>query len=702
MNRLRSLLHSRRWLLRLGACLALAAGTAAADEQPAVPEDQLGVAQILDMEDVAGPQISPDGSRIVYTRRHVDQLADEWRSELWILDAADGSRHRFLARGADPRWSPDGARIVYAAEDKAGATQLFVRWMDAEGATSQITRVRHSPSDYRWSPDGRSIAFLMLVPEKEEWKIDLPPAPEGAEWTEPPRLITRTHYRQDRRGFFEQGFTHLFVVPADGGTARQLTAGAWNAGAHFSGMRFGGGISWTPDGREILFDGLRDEAPEKDGYRQNTIYAVDVASKAIRQVVTEKGDWRAPAVSPDGSRVAFVGFPYTLQSYKSTEVWVAPVAGGTPRKLSGELDRDVRELHWRADGAGVYFSAEDRGSENLHFAPLEGAPRQLTRGEQMLGLDSVSRTGVAAAVRTSYHEPADVVRVELADGATRRLTRVNDDVLAGKRLGEVEEIWYESTGGAPNGNVRIQGWIVKPPDFDPGAGDEAQSYPLILHVHGGPHAMYDVGFSLFYQNLAALGYVVLYTNPRGSSGYGTEFGNAIDNAYPSVDHDDLMAGVDALVARGYVDPDRLYVTGCSGGGVLSSWAIGQTDRFAAAAVRCPVTNWISFAGTADIVQWGYHRFDGYFWDNPDKWLEHSPLMHVGKVTTPTLLMTGELDLRTPMAQTEEYYAALKVLGVETAMLRFQGEYHGTTRKPSNFMRTVLYLADWFGRHRKGS
>jgi dipeptidyl aminopeptidase/acylaminoacyl peptidase len=267
---------------------------------------------------------------------------------------------------------------------------------------------------------------------------------------------------------------------------------------------------------------------------------------------------------------------------------------------------------------------------------------------------------------------------------------VNDDVLGNKRLGEVEEIWYTSTDDA-----QIQGWIVKPPSFDP-----THDYPLILHIHGGPHGMYNVGFSYAYQNYAANGYVVLYTNPRGSTGYGTAFGMAIDNAYPSVDHEDLMAGVDALVGRGYIDPNRLYITGCSGGGVLSSWAIGQTNRFAAAAVRCPVTNWISFAGTADIVQWGYHRFDGYFWDNPTKWLEHSPLMHVGKVETPVLLMTGELDLRTPMSQTEEYYAALKVLGVPAVMLRFNEEYHGTGSKPSNFMRTQLYIMDWFKKYAK--
>lgn len=670
--------------------------------EPAEAEDAddalLQVADYVNLERVGSPELSPDGSQIIYARSHVDQLEDSWDSELWIMNV-DGTRKRFLGDGSNPRWSPDGTRIAYLAEGDPKGTQIFVRWMDAEGATSQVTRVTESPSSIEWSPDGESIAFVMLVPEEESWSIDMPSAPEGAEWTKAPRMVTKTHYRQDRRGFMEEGFTHLFVVPAEGGTPRQLTSGDWNVGARFSGLGFGAGIDWTPDGREIVFDGLMNESPELDGYAQNYIYAVDVASGEVRQVVTDKGNWTGPVVSPDGERVAFTGYPFTLQSYKTSELYVTAVSGGAPARISGDLDRDAGSLYWGADARGVYFTAGDRGTQNVHYAAADGSGVEpVTEGTHMLALSSVATNGTAVGVVASYHEPGDVVRIPLgpaqegsgAEAALTQLTNVNDDVLGRKQLGEVEEIWYESTGG-----TQIQGWIVKPPDFD-----ESETYPLILHIHGGPHGMYNVSFSWPYQTFASNGYVVLYTNPRGSTGYGTEFGNAIDKAYPSVDHDDLMGGVDAVLERGYIDPDRLYVTGCSGGGVLSSWAIGQTDQFAAAAVRCPVVNWISFAGTADIVQWGYHRFDGYFWDDPTAWLEHSPIMHVGEVSTPTLLMTGELDLRTPMSQTEEYYAALKVLGVEAVMLRFNDEYHGTSSKPSNAMRTQLYLMDWFGQHTK--
>ena len=258
-------------------------------------------------------------------------------------------------------------------------------------------------------------------------------------------------------------------------------------------------------------------------------------------------------------------------------------------------------------------------------------------------------------------------------------------MLARIKLGDVDRIRYASTGG-----TLVDGWIVKPPGFDP-----SRKYPLIMEIHGGPHGMYNVAFNYQFQNFAANGFVVLYTNPRGSTGYGSKFGNAIMHAYPSVDYDDLMAGVDTVVARGYIDTRSMYVGGCSGGGVLSSWVIGHTNRFAAAAVRCPVIDWLSFAGQTDIPLFTYNFFDKPFWEAPEQWLKQSPLMYVGNVTTPTVVMTGELDRRTPIPQSEEYYAALKMRGVPAALLRFEGEYHGTGSKPSNFMRTQLYMMSWY-------
>jgi dipeptidyl aminopeptidase/acylaminoacyl peptidase len=260
-------------------------------------------------------------------------------------------------------------------------------------------------------------------------------------------------------------------------------------------------------------------------------------------------------------------------------------------------------------------------------------------------------------------------------------------VLAGKKLGETEEVWYTSVDG-----LRIQGWIVKPPDFSP-----TRKYPLMLEIHGGPHAMYNVGFNFARQNHVAQGYVLLYTKTRGSTGYGSKFGNEIMNAYPSKDFDDLMTGVDTLIGRGYIDTNKMYVFGCSGGGVLTAWIVGHTDRFAAASSNCPVINWLSFVGTTDGPGW-YRNFAKPFWEDPTEHLRRSPIMYVGNVKTPTMLMTGVLDLRTPMPQTEEFYSALKFRKVPTAMIRFNEEWHGTSSKPSNFLRTQLYLRSWFERY----
>jgi len=238
----------------------------------------------------------------------------------------------------------------------------------------------------------------------------------------------------------------------------------------------------------------------------------------------------------------------------------------------------------------------------------------------------------------------------------------------------------------------VQGWIVKPPNFDP-----AKKYPLMLDIHGGPQAMYNVGFSFARQDNAANGYVVLYTNPRGSTGYGIKFTNEIKNAYPGKDFDDLMAGVDTVIGRGYIDTKNLFVYGCSGGGVLTAWIVGHTNRFTAASSNCPVTNWMSFVGETDGPGW-YGNFEKPFWEDPSEYLRRSPIMYVGNVKTPTMLMTGILDLRTPMPQTEEFYRALRLRGVPTAMIRFNNEFHGTSSTPSNFLRTQLYMRSWFDKH----
>ena len=683
-------MRTARIFLLLTLPLTLAATPTSSRAQETQAPDAFTTKHSLDLERISNAQISPDGRQIIYARGWVNQLEDKWESALWIMDA-DGGHNRFLTKGSSPRWSPDGTRVAYLAEGEPKGNQIFVKWVGTEGAPSQLTHVTEAPADIQWSPDGKSIGFSMFVPKAVAWKIDMPNPPAGAKWTGAPRIVNTLHFKQDQRGFSEPGNRHMFVVTAEGGTPRQITSGDWSIGARFDVLDGSVGWSWSRDGRTIFVDGFIDSTADLN-YRNSNIYSVDVASGAMRRLTTDDGAWSSPVTSPDGKLIAFTGYSATRASYQASEVYVMPVAGGAARRISGTMDRGPGQLIWADDGSGVYFSSEDHGASNIYFASAAGGVRQLTTGTHTMSLSSVSRAGVGTGVQSTWDRPNDVIRVDLKKSGSpvQLLTAANADVLDHIRLGQVEKITYPSTDGA-----RIDGWIVKPPSFDP-----SKKYPLIMEIHGGPHGSYNSGFNAQFQNFAANGFVVLYTNPRGSTGYGSAFGNAIERAYPGVDYLDLMAGVDTVVGRGYIDQTRMYVGGCSGGGVLSSWVIGHTNRFAAAAVRCPVIDWLSFAGQTDIPLFTYNFFDAPFWEKPEQWLKQSPIMYVGNVTTPTLVMTGELDRRTPIPQSEEYYAALKMRGVPATLLRFEGEFHGTGSKPSNWIRTQLYMMSWYNRWRR--
>jgi dipeptidyl aminopeptidase/acylaminoacyl peptidase len=659
---------------------AFIAASALAQETPS--PNRLTNDHYFDLERLSAAQISPDGARIVYTRQQVNRMEDKWDSSLWIINA-DGSQHRFLAKGSAARWSPDSKRILYLAEGEPKGAQIFVRWIEGDGAATQVTRATEKVADARWSPDGKWIAFAMFVPDRHRWQISMPPEPQGAKWTAAPRIVESLHYRQDQVGFLQDGYTHLFVAAADGGAARQLTRGNWSVGA--GELRAAVAFDWTPDSKSIVVQANRDAGADLE-YQRSQLIAVDIATGAIRDLIARPGAWGRPAVSPDGKTIALTGYPASNKTHTVSDLYVVPTAGGEPRKISGDYDRDPLNLTWAPDGSGVYFDADDHGSRNVQFASIEGGVRAVTTGTHILTMDSASKDLVAAGTVTDPDHPAEVVRFALRRSPiTTQLTNVNAAWLTGMKLAKTEEIKYGSTGAA-----QVQGWMVKPPDFD-----ASKKYPMILEIHGGPFSMYNVGFNYMWQNFAANDFVVLYVNPRGSTGYGSAFSGAIDHNYPGPDYDDLMAGVDNVIAKGFIDTSRMYVGGCSGGGVLSSWVIGHTDRFAAAAVRCPVIDWMSMAGHTDIPLFTYSFFKKPFWEDSSDWLAHSSLMSVGKVTTPTMLMTGVLDRRTPMPQTEEYYAALKMRGVPATLVQFEGEYHGTASKPSNFIRTQLYMMSWF-------
>ncbi|MCG8466782.1 MAG: DPP IV N-terminal domain-containing protein, partial [Gemmatimonadetes bacterium] len=526
----------------LVALLATAVGTSAQTER-------LTLDRYMDMESVSNPQISPDGSRIVYTRGWIDEMNDRRESSLWIM-GSDGSRNRHLIDGGSARWSPDGTRISFTASGEPSGSQIFVRWMDDEGAVTQVTQLEHGPSSPRWSPDGEWIAFTSAVDDEADFSgVSLPSRPDGASWVEGPKIVERAGYKRDRRGYVDTSWTHVFVVPASGGTPRQLTDGDWNHS----------GIAWSPDGTEIYFTSYR--APDWDRpehWQESEIYAVTVATGEIRRLTDRRGPDGGPVPSPDGSLIAYTGVEAHRDTYRNEKIYVMNRDGSGSRVISGDYDRQVGSMTWARDGSGLYFNVSRDGYRQLHFVSVEGGVTALTEGSHLFAMSSFSEDGTAVGTIATAQQPGDLYRFPLDDPAsTTRLTEINEDVLHGVVLGEVEEIWYASTDG-----FDIQGWIVKPPDFDP-----SREYPLMLVIHGGPHGMYNGGFNFSWQEHAANGYVVLYTNPRGSSGYGTEFGNSIKHQYPGVDMPDVMRGVDEALDRGYVDEENLFTYGCSYGGI---------------------------------------------------------------------------------------------------------------------------------------
>lgn len=648
----------------------------------------LALTQFLDWQQVSAPQIAPDATAIVYTRTRVDAQADRMESSLWIMDA-NGERNRYYADGREARWAPDSRRLAYLRQDRQGP-RIVVGWPASGLPAAAVTPAELRPSGLAWSPDGKWIAFRAPVAARADWTISLPARPPGAKWAEDATVIDSLHYRSDGQGL-RASSQHLFVVAAEGGEPRQLTQGNWNVGSYFSGKDLGDALEWTPDGKEILFTA---EQGEDDGaqIRRSTLHAVDVGTGAIRQVVRSPGFWAGARVSPNGRMIAFQGMRPSADSQPARELHVAAIDGSGDITLIADLSGDLTRLEWDAKSAGIYYVVEASGSSNVHYAGIAGARRQITTGAHVVTVSSVSRSGIAAAVIAEARQPDDVFRFKLSTGADkRRLTSVNAALLRDVELGEVEEINYTSSEDA-----RVQGWIIKPPGFDP-----TRKYPLLLYPHGGPHQMFNVGFFFRFQEFAARGYLVLLINPRGSTGYRAVFANAIDKAFPGRrDADDLMHGVDAVIARGYVDVERLYVAGCSGGGALANWLVTQTQRFAAAVSSCSISNWISFAGTTDITAWGQQRFAPAFWDDPKAWLAHSPLIYADQVTTPTLLMTGAQDLRTPLSQAEEFYSALKMHEVPTKLVIINDQPHGTSARPSNWLRSQLYMHAWMSQWRR--
>ncbi len=647
-------------------------------------------ADVFQLEFAADPQISPDGEHIVYARTFMDIMTDRSCANLWIINF-DGSDHRSVTSGirhdGSPRWSPDGKKLLYVSSAE-GSSQIYLRWMDS-GQTAKLSNLTRSPSNISWSPDGNWIAFSLFVPKTAKNFASMPAKPEGAEWAKPAIYIDKLNYRADGAGYLEDGYSHLFLLSADGGTPRQLTSGDFN---------HGGPVSWTPDSKQLLFSANRHDDWEYNPLNSE-IHQFDIISGELRTLTKRDGPDTGVVISPDGQKIAYIGFDDQLHGYNISKLYLMDRDGSNVRVLTEKFDRSVASAHWSADGKSLFFQFDDKGNTKIGHVDLDGNVETLTGNVGGLSLGrpyaggsySLAANGRLAFTLGRPDHPADVA-VRHKNGTVKRLTHLNDDLFSYKELGTVEEIWYKSSFD----QRAIQGWIVKPPGFDP-----AKKYPLILEIHGGPFANYGDRFTAECQLYAAAGYVVLYTNPRGSSSYGKEFGNLIHHNYPGEDFDDLMSGVDAVIAKGYVNKDQLFVTGGSGGGVLSAWIVGHTDRFKAAVVQKPVINWYSFVLTADGPQFFYkYWFPGFPWDHLEHYMQRSPLHHVGNVKTPTMLLTGESDYRTPISESEQFYSALKILKVDAALVRIPDASHGIAARPSNLITKVAHILAWFEKYRQ--
>ena len=647
---------------------------------------------VFALEYASDPQIRRDGSQVAYVRNTTDIMIDRERRSIWLIDRRIGVQTPIVAgpgSSSGPRWSPDGTRLAYVYAAEGEQPQLYVRWM-ATGVSARLATLPQAPGDIAWSPDGRTIAFTMFTPETPPKLGAAPPKPEGAKWADPLEVITSVTYRADGAGWLKSGHDQIYVISAEGGAARVLTSGP-STGR--------GQISWQPDGRAILFSSNQDKDWERRFYR-SSVYRLDPATGEAVSLIDRDGPSDEPVMSPDGRLIAFVGFEDKHRPYQDEQLYVMDADGKNLRAAAPKLDRPVEHPIWAADGKSIYAQITDHAQTKVVRIGLDGRVDTVASGLAGEGIDrpytgggySVSERGVVAFSAGGPNQPADLAVAEA--GRTTRLMSLNDNLLRARALAKLEPLAVKSS----HDGAAIDAWMLTPPGFDP-----SKKYPMILEVHGGPYSSYGPVWASEFQLYAAAGYVVVYANPRGSTSYGDAFADGITYNYPGFDFDDLMSAVDAAIAKGSIDPDQLYVTGGSGGGLMTAWIVGKTHRFRAAVSQKPVINWASQCLTTDVYigQCPYWFAKPVWEDEPAFWA-HSPLSLVANVTTPTLVLGGTEDHRTPPSEAEQFYAALQLRGVPTALVRVPGaSHHGLALRPSQEAAEVSAILAWFERY-KGS
>ena len=673
-----------QWWMLLIITMGWHGGAASAEIDRFEPMD------VFDLEYANYPQVSPDGTRVLYIRRSFDVMRDASRASLWLVDLKTDEHKPLLADFGSygwPTWNHKGTKVAYTT---ANRRRHQIRMLDLEyGRSALIVDLPTAPGWLAFSPDDETLAFTRsVVAETEAPLYKAPKRPKGAKWAASARVIESVRYQFDGRGIVAPSYAHVFVVPAEGGTSTQLTVGDFQNN---------GPLIWQPGGHDLIFSSNRDPNWALQTF-ESDLYSVAVGSRALTQLTDFSGREYAPELSQDGTQLLYLTQSSQRATYRPSRLWRQSLNNGERRPLGETLDISIEAASWSSQDQKVSILYDERGQRKLAELNLKGKLKVLTDavGGTTLGRPYLSgqfdyQSGTHAVTFAGPDRPADLAIIQA--GKLRQVTHLNEDLLGSKSLGAVQEVTYASDFDG----TEIHGFYLTPPDFDP-----SQQYPMILEVHGGPHLAYGKFFSAEMQLMAASGYIVFFDNYRGSTSYGEAFALLLQGKYASrEDFRDHMSGVDHMINKGFVDPQNLFVSGGSAGGIAAAYAIGLTDRFNAAVAAKPVINWISKTLTADSYVYQInHQFSGPPWEQFAEYWQRSPLSLMANVVTPTMLLTGEEDRRTPISETEQFYQALKLKGVDAAMVRLPGSSHGIAGRPSRLLSKVGHSLAWFERYRK--
>lgn len=664
-------------------------------KRPVIIED------LLKLQFVASPELSPCGKTVAFVKTHIDEKTSEYRSNVYLVSTEGGSPRQFTfgtKNDTAPHFSPDGKKLAFIS-DRSNEKQIWVMDLELGGEAHQVTTMRNGAANPVWSPDSKNIAFMSRFAEGDKvedlLKTRTQPEKEAEEKKrrEEAKVVDLIkHKSNDAMGLLDDKHGHIWVVSADGGVPTCLTSGGFE---HH-------GPAWSPDGTQIAFASNRDGDPEFKP-NQSDIYTVSVGGGEIKRITNTEGPGGNPVWSPDGQSIAYLGHNGDFYSATNTRIWLVSAEGGEPVNLTASFDRGVGDstgsdsryggggnaLTFTKDGSSILFLASCTGSTHIFSVNLAAKTvEQVSKGQRHIQAISYNATTESMAYTAADHmHPADVFVVGSC-GCETRLTTVNEAFLSEIELSEPQEVWVKGVDGWD-----VQGWVVKPVGIE-----EGKQYPLILDIHGGPHTQFGCSFFFEFQVLASQGYGVMFTNPRGSTGYGQTFVDAVRGDYGGNDYNDLMLCVDYAEQLPWVDKNRLGVTGGSYGGFMTNWIVGHTDRFKGAVTQRSISNWMSFYGVSDI---GYtfteFEIGGNPWDNVEMMLKHSPISYVKNVKTPTLVIHSELDMRCPIEQGEQFYVYLKKLGVKTRMVRFPGSNHELSRsgKPKLRIERLKHMVGWF-------